>query len=420
MKRNSIRWFVVMMVFVATGLSFLDRQVLSIAIIKIQKEFGFNDVEYGWVNTSFLLSYALMFTVGGWLIDRIGAKKGLAVAVGVWSVANALHGVMNNLSQLVAFRFFLGMGEGACFPGAAKTVYDWFDKKERALANGIAIGGAAIGGVIAPPLTIWISEYFGWRAGFVIPGLVGIAWVVVWLMIPWQKPVSNIAARAKVADTANNIPFSTVLKLKETWVFIFMRFLLDPVMYFMMFWIPKYLNQVRGVPFEQIGGLFWIPFLALGVANVLGGFLSDRLVKSNFSINKARKTVMGFAAALTLAVPLTEYTSEVGVAVAMMAVYMFAHGFWITNYITCISDMFGPKATSTVVGLSGTAGAISSLVLNPLIGKIVQDYSYKPMWIAAGILYPIAFAAFVLLIPKIRFLFEEVDTVPVTPDVITN
>jgi ACS family hexuronate transporter-like MFS transporter len=420
MKRNSIRWFVVMMVFIATGLSFLDRQVLSIAIIKIQKEFGFNDVEYGWVNTSFLLSYALMFTVGGWLIDRIGAKKGLAVAVGVWSVANALHGVMNNLSQLVAFRFFLGMGEGACFPGAAKTVYDWFDKKERALANGIAIGGAAIGGVIAPPLTIWISEYFGWRAGFVIPGLVGIAWVVVWLMIPWQKPVSNIAARAEVADTANNIPFSTVLKLKETWVFIFMRFLLDPVMYFMMFWIPKYLNQVRGVPFEQIGGLFWIPFLALGVANVLGGFLSDRLVKSNFSINKARKTVMGFAAALTLAVPLTEYTSEVGVAVAMMAVYMFAHGFWITNYITCISDMFGPKATSTVVGLSGTAGAISSLVLNPLIGKIVQDYSYKPMWIAAGILYPIAFAAFVLLIPKIRFLFEEIDTVPVSPDVITN
>jgi ACS family hexuronate transporter-like MFS transporter len=420
MKRNSIRWFVVMMVFLATGLSFLDRQVLSIAIIKIQKEFGFNDVEYGWVNTSFLLSYALMFTVGGWLIDRIGAKKGLAVAVGVWSVANALHGVMNNLSQLVAFRFFLGMGEGACFPGAAKTVYDWFDKKERALANGIAIGGAAIGGVIAPPLTIWISEYFGWRAGFVIPGLVGIAWVVVWLMIPWQKPVSNIAARAKVADTTNNIPFSTVLKLKETWVFIFMRFLLDPVMYFMMFWIPKYLNQVRGVPFEQIGGLFWIPFLALGVANVLGGFLSDRLVKSNFSINKARKTVMGFAAALTLAVPFTEYTSEVGLAVAMMAVYMFAHGFWITNYITCISDMFGPKATSTVVGLSGTAGAISSLVLNPLIGKIVQDYSYKPMWIAAGILYPIAFAAFVLLIPKIRFLFEEVDSVPVNPDVITN
>lgn len=420
MKRNSIRWFVVMMVFVATGLSFLDRQVLSIAIIKIQKEFGFNDVEYGWVNTSFLLSYAFMFTVGGWLIDRIGAKKGLAVAVGVWSVANAMHGVMSNLSQLIAFRFFLGMGEGACFPGAAKTVYDWFDKKERALANGIAIGGSAIGAVIAPPLTIWISEYFGWRAGFVIPGLVGIVWVVVWLMIPWQKTVSNIAVRQEVAETSGNIPFSTILKLKETWVFIFMRFLLDPVMYFMMFWIPKYLNQVRGVPFEQIGGLFWIPFLALGVANVLGGFLSDKLAKNSFSINKARKTVMGFAAALTLAVPLTEYTSEVAVAVAMMAVYMFAHGFWITNYITCISDMFGPKATSTVVGLSGTAGAISSLVLNPLIGKIVQDYSYKPMWIAAGLLYPVAFAAFVLLIPKIRFLFQEVETAQVSPDVITN
>jgi ACS family hexuronate transporter-like MFS transporter len=149
----------------ATGLSFLDRQVLSIAIISIQKEFGISDVEYGWVNTSFLLAYALMFTVGGWLIDRFGAKRGLGVAVGVWSVANVLHGFMTGLPQLIAFRFLLGMGEGAWFPGAAKTVYDWFDKKERAFANGIAIGRAAIGAVVAPQLTIWLSDLYGLRSG---------------------------------------------------------------------------------------------------------------------------------------------------------------------------------------------------------------------------------------------------------------
>jgi ACS family hexuronate transporter-like MFS transporter len=401
-----MRWFVVALVFAATGLSFLDRQVLSIAIIKIQNEFQFSDVEYGWVNTSFLLSYALMFTVGGWIIDRVGAKKGLAVAVGVWSVANALHGLMTSLPQLVAFRFLLGLGEGACFPGAAKTVYDWFDKKERALANGIAIGGSAIGAVIAPPLTIMISEHYGWRAGFVIPGVAGLVWVVIWLMIPWKKSISQVNIQT-VVKKVEAIPLLSLLRIKETWVFILIRFLLDPVMYFMMFWIPKYLSEVRNVPFQEIGNLFWVPFLALGISNVLGGFISDKLVKAGFTINKARKMVMGIAAALTLAVPLTEYVSSVYVAVGLMTLYMFAHGFWITNYITSISDVFGQKATSTVVGLSGTAGAISSLLLNPMIGKIVQEYSYKPMWIACGILYPLAFIGFMLLIPRIKPLFQE-------------
>ncbi len=402
MKLNSIRWFVVSMVFVATGLSFLDRQVLSIAIIKIQKEFNFSDVEYGWVNTSFLVSYALMFTLGGWLIDRIGAKKGLAAAVGLWSVANALHGVMTNLPQLLTFRFFLGMGEGACFPGAAKTVYDWFDKKERAFANGIAIGGSAIGAVIAPPLTIWISEYYGWRAGFVIPGLAGIAWVAIWLAIPWKKALSHQIVQIEKKETT---PLLALFAFRQTWVFIFMRFVLDPVMYFMMFWIPKYLSEVRHVPFKEIGNLFWVPFLALGISNILGGFISDKLVKSGYSVNKARKTVMGIAAALTLAVPLTAYVSSLYLAVGFMALYMFAHGFWITNYITAISDVFGQRATSTVVGLSGTAGAISGLLLNPLIGKIVQEYAYTPMWIASGILYPVVYIAFILLIPRIQSVF---------------
>lgn len=419
MKKNYIRWWVVFLVFLATGLSFLDRQVLSIAVIRIQEEFGFSDVEYGWVNTSFLLSYALMFTVGGWLIDRIGARKGLGIAVGVWSVANALHGVMTNLPQLLTFRFFLGMGEGACFPGAARTVHEWFDEKERAFANGIAIGGSAIGAVIAPPLTIWLSNSYGWRSGFVIPGVAGAIWVVVWLLLPWKRKAANRAESAFQAPQSLKIPFSAILKQRETWVFVLMRFLLDPVMYFMMFWIPKYLSDVRAVPFERIGQLFWIPFLSLGVSNILGGFFSDQLVRKEVGTGRARKIVMGCAAALTLAVPLTEFTSSVGIAVACMALYMFAHGCWITNYITAISDVFGPGATSTVVGLSGTAGALSSLILNPMIGKIVQEYSYKPLWIVSGLLYPVAFIAFIALIPRLRPLFDRPAAV-VAPAEITD
>ncbi|GAB3693966.1 MFS transporter [Spirosoma flavus] len=399
--QKSLRWLIVFLLFIATGLSFLDRQVLSIAIIKIQEEFKITDVQYGMINTSFLISYALMFTLGGWLIDRVGGKLGLAISVGVWSVANSLHAVMTSFSQLLTFRFFLGIGEGGCFPGAAWTVYRWFDKEERALANGIAIGGSAIGAVVAPPLTIWLSENYGWRGGFLIPGLIGIAWVIVWLFIPWRKEAmaADIAIKS---DTKETVPFLTLLKLRATWVFIIIRFLLDPVFYFMMFWIPKYLSSVRHVSFEQIGSLFWIPFLALGIANVIGGWFSGQLIAHNFSINKARKTVMGIAAFLTLAAPAIEWVSSVNVAVALMAVFMFAHGFWITNYITSISDMFGQKATSTVVGLSGTAGAVSGLLLNPLMGVVIQQYSYRPLWIASGLLYPLAFVLLIVLIPTIK------------------
>ncbi|QDK78296.1 MFS transporter [Spirosoma sp. KCTC 42546] len=402
MKKN-LRWLIVFLLFIATGLSFLDRQVLSIAIIKIQQEFHITDVQYGLINTSFLISYAIMFTLGGWLIDRVGGKLGLAISVGVWSVANSLHAVMNSFSQLLTFRFFLGMGEGGCFPGAAWTVYRWFDKEERALANGIAIGGSAIGAVVAPPLTIWLSTNYGWRGGFLIPGLIGIVWVIAWLVTPWKK--ENMASLAQLeSGPKETVSFLELLKKRPTWVFIIIRFLLDPVFYFMMFWIPKYLSSVRNVSFDQIGKLFWIPFLALGIANILGGWFSGQLIAHQYSINKARKTVMGIAALLTLSAPAISWVSSVEVAVALMAVFMFAHGFWITNYITSISDMFGQKATSTVVGLSGTAGAVSSLLLNPLMGVVIQRYSYTPLWIASGLLYPLAFVLLVVLIPRIKTL----------------
>ena len=407
MQNTSTRWFIVFLLFVATGLSFLDRQVLSIAIIKIQEELSISDVEYGMINTSFLISYAVMFTLGGWLIDKVGGKTGLALSVGVWSIANCLHGVITNFSQLIAFRFLLGLGEGGCFPGAAKTVYTWFGKKERALANGIAIGGAAIGAVIAPPMTIWLAALYGWRGGFIIPGAVGLVWVVVWMMISWKRADQTKTVEAPViVSKPSPVAFGKLLKDRSVWTFISIRFLLDPVFYFLMFWIPKYLSEVRHVSFERIGSLFWIPFLALGIANIMGGWLSDKLIRHNFSINKARKTIMGVAAALTLVTPMVEWVASVEVAIALMSVFMFAHGFWITNYITAISDIFGEGATSTVVGLSGTAGAVSGLLLNPLMGLIVQNYSYQPLWIASGLLYPLAFLVFIFLIPQIKPLFE--------------
>ena len=398
-----IRWFILFMLFIATGLNFLDRQVLSMTIIKIQDELNISDVQYGMVNTAFLVSYALMFTIGGRLIDKIGGKMGLALSVGVWSIASTLHGAMNNFGQLMAYRFLLGVGEGGCFPGAAKTVYEWFGKKERALANGIAIGGSAIGSVVAPPLTILIAGQYGWRWAFILPGLFGLVWVLVWMVTSWKKAkVHQDPLIEKSSSQKPGIPFMKILRNRYAFTFILIRFLLDPVFYFLMFWVPKYLNEERGLSFERVGELFWIPFLALGLSNIAVGWFSDKLIARNMSVNAARKWVMGLAALITLVAPFISWVSSVELAIALMAVLMLAHGFWITNYITAISDVFGQHATSTVVGLSGTAGAISGMILNPFIGYIIANYSYNPLWIVSGLMYPLAFIILMIFIPRIK------------------
>ncbi len=415
---KNLRWIIVALLFMATGLSFLDRQVLSLAIIKIKDEFHMTDVEYGWINTAFLLSYAIMFTLGGWLIDRFGTRVGLAVSVGLWSLSSAMHGLVQNVWQLGTARFFLGLGEGGAFPGAAKGVTEWFPQKERGFAMGIAIGGAALGAVIAPPLTVYMTTLFGWRGTFIATGLIGAIWVLIWLIF-YKKPQKSrlitdkertyITGGKKEHEVAKKkyIPFKAILQTKEAWGLISIRFLLDPVFYFIMFWIPKYLSEERGVSFEQIGNLFWIPFLALGISNMIGGWASDKLINSGISVNKSRKTIMGIAAAVTMLTALTTVASSVGMAIFFISLFMFAHGFWITNYITITSEVFGKHATSTVVGMAGTAGAVAGLLINPLIGKVVENYSYLPMWIASGIMYPIGFVVLLIMIPKIREIAFE-------------
>jgi ACS family hexuronate transporter-like MFS transporter len=416
LKIKNLRWLIVGLLFVATALSFLDRQVLSISILKIQTDLNVTDVQYGWVNTGFLIAYALMFTLGGWLIDKFGTRIGLAVSVGLWSVSNALHGAVQNVWHLGTARFFLGIGEGGCFPGAAKGVTEWFPQKYRGLAMGIAIGGAALGAVIAPPLTVYLISMFGWRGTFVATGIFGGIWVLVWLIF-FQKPQKSrlITKRelARIEEDAvrqeekeveakrSSVPIKLILRTKEAWGLIGIRFLLDPVFYFFMFWIPKYLSEERGVSFERIGELFWIPFFALGISNIIGGGVSDRLIKSGFSVNRSRKLVMGLAALLTMVAPLTVVASSAEMAILFMSLIMFAHGFWITNYITATSELFGKNATSTVVGICGSAGAIAGLLVNPLIGKVVENYSYLPMWIASGIMYPLGFIILLLTIRNI-------------------
>ena len=397
-------WVIIILLLLATSLSFLDRQVLSISILKIKEDLSITDVDYGFINSGFLISYAIMFTLGGVLIDRYGSRLGLAFSVGFWSFATLLHSLSANVFHFGFFRFLLGLGEGGCFPGAIKAVMEWVPKSKHALANGIAIGGSAIGAVIAPPLCVYLLGIVGWRSVFLVTGGFGFIWLIAWLVFTRGENRSSVTITNEVKSETEKkrIGLTTLLKNKEVKVFVAIRFLLDPIIYFYMFWIPKYLNSSHSLSLEIIGNILWIPFLALGIGNILGGGLSDFIYLRSSNLDFARKLVMGVAAALTLPIVFVGFIHSYVVILILMSLAFLAHGLWITNYITAIGDLFGKRITSTVVGLSGSAGAISGLVLNPLIGYVVMKYSYNPLWYYAGLMYPVAFLLLLKFIPRIK------------------
>ncbi len=397
-------WTIVILLLLATAQSFMDRQVLSVSILVIREDLNITDIQYGFINAAFLVSYAIMFTVGGILIDRFGSRLGLAFSVGFWSLASLLHALSTNAFHFGFYRFLLGAGEGGAFPGAVKAVSEYVPKKKQAFANGVAIGGAAFGAVIAPPLTVFLLAVTSWQAVFIFCGVTGFIWIVAWLKYAKKLPATNdIPSGPEPVKNANpGIGLKKLLTEKTVYVFIIIRFLLDPILYFYMFWIPSYLTDIHNLSLGLIGNILWIPFLALGVSNILGGWVSDFVFIKTNNLNFARKLIMGIAALLTLPVLLIGSLNSYVLILALMTLAFFAHGLWITNYITAIGDIFGKNNISTIVGLSGSAGAISAMVLNPLTGLIVSEFSYNPLWIYAGIMYPLAFIFLLVSIPRIK------------------
>jgi ACS family hexuronate transporter-like MFS transporter len=403
MKRNiPYYWVIAVLLLCATALSFLDRQVLSISILRIKEDLGIDNIEYGIINSCFLISYAVMFSLAGVLIDRYGSRIGLGFSVLFWSFATSLHGLAQNALHFGIFRFMLGIGEGGCFPGAVKAVTEWVPARKQALANGMAIGGSAIGAVIALPLCAFFLGFISWQQVFMGSGIIGFIWFLIWWMAT-RKKVADRCGQQTAGQTAARASRTVLLdavKSREARVFILTRFLLDPIFYFYMFWIPKYLSDVKGLQLDTIGYVTWIPFLLLGLANILGGWFSDMALAKFGNVNIARKSIMGIGASLTIPVVFVGNMDSVWWIVFVISLAFFAHGLWITNYITAIGDVFGKTSTSTIVGISGSAGAISSLIVNPLTGYIAS-YSYTPLWIYAGTMYPVAFLVFLYLLPRL-------------------
>jgi len=399
-----IPWLVVALLFIVTALSFMDRQILSMSILKIKEEISITDTDYSWITGGFIAGYALMFTLGGVFIDKFGSKLGLALSLAIWTIASGLHSTATTVPQLILFRFLLGIGEGACFPGVIKAVIEWIPIQKRSLATGIAIGGSAIGAVVAPLLVISMLDTVGWRVLFLVSPVISFIWIGAWLYLN-NKTNSKQKIEiipSTIIQSSVKYSFSTVLKNKNAWVFIAMRMLFDPIFYFLMFWIPKFMSESRGISIELIGKLFWIPFMVLGISNILGGYISDKIFKKTDSLNVARKSIMTAAALLTLSVLFIQKVDSAYAVIALISVFFFAHGLWITNYSTAVGDVFGSKATSTMFGLTGTFGAISAFFINRGIGHVVTNFSYDPLWIWAGLMYPFACCIFLIFIPKIK------------------
>jgi ACS family hexuronate transporter-like MFS transporter len=392
------------MLFIVTALSFLDRQILSMSIIKIKEDIPISDSDYSWITNGFIAGYALMFTLGGIFIDKFGTKLGLALSLAIWTVASGLHSIATTVTAFVIFRFILGVGEGACFPGVIKGVIEWVPVQKRSLATGIAIGGSAIGAVIAPLMVVLLLDSIGWRSLFLVTPVISTIWIAFWLFFN-NKKNSTYKIQQDPESKGRQIEkysLKTVLKNKSAWTFILMRILFDPIFYFLMFWIPKFMSESRNISLDMIGKLFWIPFLVLGISNILGGYLSDKLFVKTQSIDRARKILMGIAALLTLSVLFVPGIDSAYAVIALISLFFFAHGIWITNYSTAVGDIFGVNATSTMIGLTGTFGAISAFFVNRGIAFVVTHYSYDPLWIWAGLMYPLAFIVLLIFIPRIR------------------
>ena len=385
MTRPSARfpWFTIGMLFIATALSFLDRQVLSTLAPRIMVEFGSNNTTYSHVVFAFQLSYTVMSALGGLIIDRLGVKRGLAISVTIWSVASAAHAFARNVLWLGLARFVLGFGEGACFPAATRGAVEYAPREQRSFATGIAIGGSALGAVIAPPLTVVLAARYGWRGTFLFTGFIGLLWVALWIVgVQRDRPASSTRRPTLWRELLSNRRLLWILAA---------RFVFDPVFYFYMFWIPQFLSKERGLSLEAIGNLFWIPFLTLGISQIFGGKITDRLIASGRSPVTAKSLMLLVAAAVTPVSWIAGLAPDKSWAIACMSLLLFAHGIWITNYLAILSDLFPLEITATVVGLTGMVGGVAGMLSTLLIGPIADHYSFAPVFAISGAVYPLAY-----------------------------
>lgn len=411
-KIGHYRWTILALLFFATTINYMDRQILGILAPTLEKEIGWNEVEYASIVVAFQAAYALGLLIVGRLIDKIGTKKGYSLSLTGWSLSAAAHALATSVTGFSVARFFLGLFEAGNFPAAVKTVAEWFPKKERAFATGLFNAGSNVGAIVAPLVVPWLAITYGWQEAFIAVGLVGLIWLIFWYWL-YDKP-ENQKRLSKTEleyihsdppDTQVKIPWLSLMKYKQAWGFALAKFLTDPVWWFYLYWIPKFLYKEYGITLDKIGLPLIIIYLMADVGSIGGGWLSSFFIKKGWSITKGRKTAMLICAILVLPIVFASKAGNIWIAVALLSLATAAHQGWSANLFTTASDVFPRKAVGSVVGFGGMAGAIGGMLIASIAGLVLQlTGNYLSLFVMAGSMYLIAFALHHLLIPK----FDEV------------
>jgi ACS family hexuronate transporter-like MFS transporter len=385
-----------------TIINYVTRQTLPVLAPALQQNLHFSSLQYSYILNSFMVVYAVMYLLMGRFVDRVGTRFGLGIAVIFWSVIQMLHATATGLWSLCVWRALLAIGEAAIAPAAIKAVAEWFDAKQRGMAVGIFEMGFSLGALIAPPLAIWISLRYGWQQAFLLTGLLGLVWAVPWFWLYYtpERSAANRAQNSAQREPKRPIPWAGIFRSREVWAIGFARFLSDPVWYFFIFWIPKYLSDSRGLSLSGIAVFAWIPYLASLTGGIAGGTASSWLVRRGVNTIKARLWVMFVSAILSLSSVLIVYSSRLLWVLIVMSIAAFAAQFWGANVDTLPTDFFPAERTAQVAGFAGFMGSLGGILFTAGTGYVVQHYSYTPVWVASAVMYPIAFVLLFLLLRR--------------------
>ncbi|NER15825.1 MFS transporter [Spongiivirga citrea] len=424
MKVKGLRWWIIVLIFIATVINYIDRTAFALLWPEMGKDLGMDKSDYALMLNFFLFAYAASKFLSGTLYDKIGTRIGFVVSIVVWSAASAFHALARGVTSLAIVRGLLGLGEAGLWPGAVKSNGEWFPVKQRALAQGIFNSGASIGNVVAPVIIVYLYAQFGWKSTYIILGVLGLLWVIPWLVLNKSKPEDHpwitedekdliLNDRIENNDVAvegtKSLSVLKILSFKQPWGILLCRFFIEPIWWFFAGWMPIYLNSKFGLSIEEIGNTMWISYLMAAAGGILGGLFTEEIIKRT-SVDFGRKAsiVLGSVLIILGFVGIIAFVNDSNYMtfIYLAGLALFGFQFAIGNIQTLSSDLFRGPSVGTLAGLAGTVAAFSPMIMNWFIGKITDEGSYTPAFIAITISVVLAVLAVFFLIKKIKLVVD--------------
>lgn len=410
----AMRWRIAILLAIITTINYVDRSVFGVVAPVIRDLYNIGDADYGLITSGFLFAYGIGQLVSGPIIDRLGTKRAFGLAAILWSVATILHAFGRGVVSFFSLRAILGLAEAANFPAATKAVAQWFPAKERSTGVSIFMLGAGLGAIITPPATVLTMETLGWEWAFILPGSLGLLWVVLWyrwFYLPEDHPRIKPAERALIlaerSPQESKESWLSLLRYKEFWGLMISRVVSDFPFYFFLFWLPTYLMDVRGFNLRDIAIFAWLPWVAADLGALTGGYLSSALVARGRTVDFARKSVIWLGALLVLAaIPAVRADSGM-VALALICFAMFAIQIKGAVFFTLPADLFPAAKVATVWGVFGAVGSLGGSVLGLAAGRLIGEAGYEPVFVMVGFLHIVSAALLMIFVPDIRPLEKD-------------